>query len=608
MTAYLYVLSIGPVQDFIAAARRTRDLWFGSHLLSEISKAAAKQIMDERGNLIFPSPKDPGVDLEPSDKRDAFNVANIILAELEVQDVKDIEPLDKNAKKAATDRWKEYAGKAKREADKVIDETIWEEQVEDVIEFYSAWVPFQKKTYASDRVQLMRLLAARKSTRNFEQPNGNHPGIDKSSLDGARETVLKKDKDIPGKQFPKDLALRMRRSKGEQLCAVGVTKRLGGGPVPFPSVVRVALDPWIRGVQRDENAKKILDEIGEKCRGETSFSSRTGGTLYNNFPYDGQVLFRSRLPVLMETSRELAEIEPFKEDREKLTRIKELVGTLQKSGYGEPNPYFAILVADGDQMGKAISHIDDPGDHRRFSAKLSEFAQSARDIVEKDYCGCMVYSGGDDVLAFLPVDTCIAAARKLHDSFGEILRDYPKKGEPSPTLSVGIAIGHTRDPLEDLRNYGKAAEEDAKEPDRNGLAIHLHTRSGGDPIRIRKRWREKGKRGLDERMEKWVKMYLDDTFPDKAAYELRQLAEVYRGWEHPPDPLHIQKDVRRLLARKRPGEGSSAIKEQDIKYLEEEALSYDCLCRLAEELVLARRIAENQRQALGKTLPGRTQP
>lgn len=608
MTSYLYVLSIGPVQDFIAAARRTRDLWFGSHLLSEISKAAAKKISDEKGNLIFPSSNNPEVDLAPKDERDAFNVANIILAELEVQDVNEIKKLDGNAKKAATGRWKEYADNAKIEAARVIDEKIWDEQVGDVIEFYSAWVPFKKETYASDRVQLIRLLAARKSTRNFRKPEGIHPGIDKSSLDGARETVLKKDKDIIGGKFPKDLTLRMRRSKGEQLCAVGITKRLGGGRVPFPSVVRVALDPWIRGVQKDENAKKILEEIGSMCSGETSFSSGTGGTLYKDFPYDGQVLFGSRLPVLMEAARELADIQPLQNDGEKLTKIKKLVNELQKSGYGEPNPYFAILVADGDQMGKAISRIDDPVYHRNFSARLSKFAKSARDIVEKDYCGCMVYSGGDDVLAFLPVDTCIAAARKLHYEFGEILRDCPEKGEPSPTLSVGIAIGHIRDPLEDLRTYGKAAEEHAKEPDRNGLALHLHTRSGGDPILIREQWREKDKKGLDERMEKWVKMYLDDTFPDKAAYDLKQLAEVYRGWDNPPDPVHIQKDLRRLLSRKRPGEGTSAMQETEKQYLEEEVKSYDDLSRLAKELVMARRIAESYRQAIGKSLPGRTEP
>jgi len=109
-------------------------------------------------------------------------------------------------------------------------------------------------------------------------------------------------------------------------------------------------------------------------------------------------------------------------------------------------------------------------------------------------------------------------------------------------------------------------------------------------------------------MEKWVKMYLDDTFPDKAAYDLKQLAEVYRGWDNPPDPVHIQKDLRRLLSRKRPGEGTSAMQETEKQYLEEEVKSYDDLSRLAKELVMARRIAESYRQAIGKSLPGRTEP
>ncbi len=54
MTAHLLVIALGPVQDFISAARRTRDLWFGSYLLSEISKAAARAVRKAGGELIFP--------------------------------------------------------------------------------------------------------------------------------------------------------------------------------------------------------------------------------------------------------------------------------------------------------------------------------------------------------------------------------------------------------------------------------------------------------------------------------------------------------------------------------------------------------------------------
>ena len=57
---YLFLVNIGPVQGFIASARRTRDLWFGSWLLSELSKAAAQEIVNAgtRNSLIFPAPND----------------------------------------------------------------------------------------------------------------------------------------------------------------------------------------------------------------------------------------------------------------------------------------------------------------------------------------------------------------------------------------------------------------------------------------------------------------------------------------------------------------------------------------------------------------------
>ena len=57
--SHLLAISVGPVQEFIAAARRTRDLWFGSYLLSEISRAVAKAVENQGGRLIFPASSDP---------------------------------------------------------------------------------------------------------------------------------------------------------------------------------------------------------------------------------------------------------------------------------------------------------------------------------------------------------------------------------------------------------------------------------------------------------------------------------------------------------------------------------------------------------------------
>ena len=104
---YLLQISVGPVQDFISAARRTRDLWFGSNMLSEISKAVAKSVNENGGNLIFPAPESDK-DLNPNSD---LSVANVILAEFENADGGKLMAVSDKALEAAKERLKFYAGK-----------------------------------------------------------------------------------------------------------------------------------------------------------------------------------------------------------------------------------------------------------------------------------------------------------------------------------------------------------------------------------------------------------------------------------------------------------------------------------------------------------------
>src|SRR4051794_18679490 len=108
MIAHLLAVAVGPVQEFIAAARRTRDLWLGSFLLSEVSKAAARAVRDHGGNLIFPAPANPA-DLDPGSP---LNVANIILSELHGYEPA---PVAQSAREAAQGCWRQFEERTFRE-------------------------------------------------------------------------------------------------------------------------------------------------------------------------------------------------------------------------------------------------------------------------------------------------------------------------------------------------------------------------------------------------------------------------------------------------------------------------------------------------------------
>ncbi len=545
MNRYLLTIAVGPVQEFIKAARRTRDLWFGSYLLSEISKAVAKKVGEMSGldNLIFPAPEE----LSSLDPDSDLNVANIILAEVS-GNPKDIIT---QAKEAAEKRWRDFADEAFNKASAFIEEGVWKAQLNGVVEFYAAWVPYDEgKDYASARRRVKRIRAARKSCRDFEQDLASKRRP-KSSLDGARDSVLK---ELDSKDHIERRRKAMSLADGEHLDVVGMTKRIGGGLRSYPSTCRIAVDPWVRAAELCTLGSKIhLGVLRSVCSAISNERKlvkldRKRWPQYQDFPFDGSALLSSRYKdIYRETGIDFSEIKGLPDKIEKIN--KEL-------GKGPP-PYLAILSADGDRMGKIISTRTSANMHRKFSKTLSGFAGIAKGIVQENG-GCLVYSGGDDVLALLPVDTCIKCARELYNAFSTLMQDQNKDEEkpgPLPTLSVGISIGHFIEPLEDLLEWGRGAEKAAKNPDRNGLAIHWHTRSSS-MVSVRSQWSSR----FDERMLLWVESFSKGYIPSRIIYDLRQLALEYCQWPSGESTSRaICYDLARLLKRKRQKKGTKEV-------------------------------------------------
>ncbi len=181
---YLFLVSIGPVQDFIASARRSRDLAFGSWLLSELSKAAANKIKaeNELKSLIFPAP-DPQ-DKDSLSPGNSLNVANKIVAVIDQSPQTMGEEVRKaiDARLATIKNWA-YAGMQD------YDEQVAKAQIDDLVEFSWVALPFDGTNYAETRETLEALMAARKNTRDFSKVTwySNRP---KSSIDGQLESAI----------------------------------------------------------------------------------------------------------------------------------------------------------------------------------------------------------------------------------------------------------------------------------------------------------------------------------------------------------------------------------------------------------------------------------
>jgi len=601
-TSWLLQISVGPVQEFIAAARRTRDLWFGSYMLSEISKAAAKALKDAKAELIFPAPDG---DLKPGSD---LNVANVILAQAS-GDAEAMNALAEKAREAAVARFKEFAAEAFKKAERCIVKERWDRQIEDVIEFYAAWTELGtgEGAYKAARQKVARLLAARKNLRDF-LPHEGEFGVPKSSLDGLRESVFRDGK------VPAVAGLRLK--EGEALDSVGLIKRIAGDE-RFPSVSRVAVDPWVRGAREE-----TLRELAPHCEAlvKAGAISRVRGG--EAFPYEGTAVLLSRHAAMLTECELKYRPEEKEEVREKVRAacrgINGILSALKPQDRPQ-EPYFALLVADGDRMGAAISEIGDMKGHQDFSSTLSEFAGKAKKVVES-FHGVCVYTGGDDVLAFLPLDTCLSCARDLHDAFGELLKDYKSiKDQRSPTLSVGISIGHAMEDLEDLLAFGREAEKVAKKgvgegslkekTDRNGLAVVVRSRGSGAVV-VREQWGDRAEEkrdekrplaevSLDRRLHYWARLFADGAIPNKFPYELRENAKFYRGWEAGEVLKNAVRDDMKRIFRRKDVRLSDEEKKRVEDYIDLRLFGHRDIERFSDELVIAQWIGFGIRQVKG---------
>ena len=622
MTKYLITFSVGPVQGFIASARRSRDLWSGSWLLSELSKTCAKTLKEQGATLIFPHIQHDSDLIENSD----FSVGNKIQVIVEADNLEQLKSHIDAAKQATHQRFREEAENAKNALsgfDNQLRLDIWNNQAsdhhDDYVEIQVAWAKIDGDNGYHDAVQKVgRVLASRKATRDFK-PSASTPYqpermIPKSSLDGMRETVIQEDK-----QIKDGLRKKLSLSISEQLDVAGVVKRLGFGKKAeqFTPITRVMSDAWISEIAQKQpdkldNIKHTYEElvrlvVATRVKGNTENNK----SIYSDFPYDAQLLYPSRLEV---------EIKKWqgRDDAigDNLKRLKSALQPLYKQ-YGEPYRYGVLLLADGDRMGELLDKAKTQNEHQTITQALSNFAGQVAHTMRKNRGHC-IYAGGDDVLGFVPLNTAYDCADSLQQLFSSSLKDVAKtlgvEEEKSPTLSVGIAICHIMTPLSVIRELAQHAEKHAKgdhvdetknrETRRNALGILLSIRSGND-TKLRFNWNDAA--GL-EQFNQMIDWYRDRTIPSRVAYDIRAIhlrtCDFSDEYEPKDDTtLTLRQKIQsaeliRMLKQARTDKGEK-IHSDIIEQLKVRGETVG-LDRLADELIIARWLAAKTQRDLGK--------
>lgn len=539
MKKYVLLLSVGPVQSFIASARTSRDLWSGSWLLSEIAKAVAKMLKENKAELIFPYVTDDDLLKAGSD----FSVGNKIQVVVSADNVDAIKSLAKQASGAAQARFTEEALKArlelaKKEGDS-LRENIWAAQINDYVEVQSSWAAIvgdDKSAYQRASEKAAQALAARKATRDFTPSLAKNAYdsaymIPKSSLDGAHETVLPSEKKIV-----KRMRYQLRLSDSEQLDTVGIVKRLAGNPEQFTPFTRVTANAWVDRLTDAElndingaYAKLVKHGVATNVKGN---KDSNGQFIYHKLPFDGQLLYPSRLDAEILQIERALNIEGDHDLNQARDVLKDFRDTILKPIWqriGQPSSYGVLLLADGDKMGVLLDHADTLAHHQAITEALSIFAGSVAATM-RNFNGHTIYAGGDDVLGFVPLHEARLCAEALSSLFRDCLTSVANElNTDTPTLSVGLAIAHIMTPLGQIRELAKRAEAVAKgdaladNETRNALGITLSVRSGSiSDMRIR--W--DNKEALKQ-FDNWVKAYgvigQDRLLPSRIAYDVREI-------------------------------------------------------------------------------------
>lgn len=516
---FVLALSIGPVGGFIAAGRRSRDLWYGSSWLSETTRNVAECLRGANSRvvhveLLLPTEErfaSLSAKYEKTRGLEGGRVSNKVLAVVECDDTLDTQSALRSLAIECRVRAREFlineineliSLRNKGVLESLISTEAFNRQVEairqgDFVELSAAWAPLPpgKDPFGASVSRACRLRDA--TPKLFVHPGFSRLGIARSDLDEGRDSVLRPT-DEAGLHVPRAKAGII---ESEELDAIGLLRRAGpyldrkAGqtklmPLPFRPLASTAADPWLEGVSGHPQVKGILEELRETLRGASDEQGEdffiwcspasSPASQEELFPYDASLLFEGgceALLVAVERLRVASKGSWGRADsvRATLQSVQQHVRRLHQRA-GVPIQYYALLELDGDRMGSLLGEQCTRDGYNKLVKALDTFADGAAVVVTR-HGGTAFYVAGDELAAYVPLDCALDLVAELAASFRDALE---KEGFPKRSLSAGVVFAHVKDDLRGVRKAARVALKRAKEAGGAHVCVREMPRAGFD--------------------------------------------------------------------------------------------------------------------------------
>ena len=615
-TKHYFHFTLGPVQGFVSQARRTRDFWAGSFILSWLAAVAIQATRHQGGTVAFPQPDEDYMAWLIGEGKKGTEPTQGSIPNRFKGLVAEVNPNSFNPHtvvKSVQEAWKalaEVVWNADLEQIKIKDDkndiqrNIWNRQINNFWDM--SWVITEDKNDSS-------ALDKRKNWRTYVSPE--EPGVKCMMMDGWQELSGAKSPVKPEglklEEFWKTVrkqakceGIKSDLRENEVLCAIAFVKRrfsrhfhklnysmsayplmkdgellrdennklitkegwqLKGWEVPtaVPSVVYMAAVHWL------EKALNTADELtlnaffneagtlaGEYGEWDTQIKCLTEAWGRHKWKaLDGNVFFESSL-----------ENPNIFEDQKQAEKVLKALNAVRDSAYPtlpKPTPFYAVLMMDGDSLG---SHMSDTTKQCAITEGLADFTKGVPDIVYQ-HNGFLMYAGGDDVLAILPLEDAIPCAAELRTHYMNCF-DY---NDIPTTLSGAIEFVHIKTPLTKvLHDAHKLLDEVAKDGrGRDALAIRVW-KPGGLQLEWAQPWKiainpHTGKTHLEEIAATFQNIEKDpEQFSSKFFYKIRErfaMLNPERGSKQ--EPILNDNDALALLAMEYLNSGKSDVTTMD---------------------------------------------